>query len=467
MFSLEDTPYRCYGTIADSPYDEDWKSARMFDPVLDHYRCPSGFFDSEIKGELPARPDFFQFGNGITCYGRCSNAEVSSSAGRLYLPFDPAEVVDNLRLERYLGAERDRIGFLRKLYYYVRPFTNLAARRRIQKFHARNWQKTVFPHWPLDTTVENLCESLLVLAMQARGVERVPFIWFWPDGAQAALMMTHDVENASGRDHCSAVMDLNDAYGIKASFQVVPEGRYAVEDNFLRSIQNRGFDVEIQDLNHDGRLYDDREEFLRRADRINRYAKEFGACGFRGAVLYRKPEWYEAFEFSFDMSMPNVAPMDPQRGGCCTVMPYFIGDLLELPTTTAQDYTLFNVLNQHSIELWKMQMNLIQSKNGLISFIVHPDYITEQKPRAVYESLLRHIQTSCQQNRVWCARPSEVDNWWRARSKMTLEKQEESWRIKGKGAEKARLAYAVSVNGSIVYEVAQRAGPLARASATL
>jgi hypothetical protein len=86
----------------------------MFDPVLDHYRCPSGFFDSEIKGERPPRPDFFQFGNGITCYGRCSNAEVSSSAGRLYLPFDPAEVVDNLRLERYLGAERDRIGFLRK-----------------------------------------------------------------------------------------------------------------------------------------------------------------------------------------------------------------------------------------------------------------------------------------------------------------------------------------------------------------
>jgi hypothetical protein len=50
---------------------------------------------------------------------------------------------------------------------------------------------------------------------------------------------------------------------------------------------------------------------------------------------------------------------------------------------------------------------------------------------------------------------------------MTLEKEEGSWRIKGKGAEKARLAYAVSVNGSIVYEVAQGAGPLARASATL
>jgi hypothetical protein len=53
-------------------------------------------------------------------------------------------------------------------------------------------------------------------------------------------MMTHDVENASGRDHCSAVMDLNDAYGIKASFQVVPEGRYAVEEDFCGRSKSAG-----------------------------------------------------------------------------------------------------------------------------------------------------------------------------------------------------------------------------------
>jgi hypothetical protein len=438
----------------------------MSDPVLAHYRCPAGFFDSTVDAELSARPDFFQFGEGITCYGRSSKANLACTGGSLHLPFDPAEVIDNLRLERYLGPERERIGILRKLYYYVRPVTNLAARRRIQKFYARNWQENKFPHWPVDTTVEDLCGKLLSLAMQAKGIDRVPFIWFWPNGAQAALMMTHDVENTSGRDYCGAVMDLNDAYGIKASFQVVPEQRYTVEESFLRSIRERGFDVEIQDLNHDGRLFDDREEFLRRARLINHYAKEFGARGFRGAVLYRKPEWYGAFEFSFDMSMPNVAPMDPQRGGCCTVMPYFIGDLLELPVTTVQDYTLFNVLNQHSIELWKTQMQLILSKNGLISFIVHPDYVVEQRPRVVYESLLTHIQVAREENAIWCARPSEVDNWWRARNKMTVEKQGNSWRIMGKGAERASLAYAVNKGGRIVYELDSSAEPLARASAT-
>src|SRR5690349_18648020 len=136
----------------------------MSNPVLAHYRCPTGFFDFTVDGELSAQPDFFQFGDRITCYGRSSKAEAKIGNGRLHLPFDPAEVIDNLRLERYLGTQRERISFLRKLYYYIRPFTNLATRRRIQKFHARNWEKNVFPHWPVDTTVEDLCEKLLLLA---------------------------------------------------------------------------------------------------------------------------------------------------------------------------------------------------------------------------------------------------------------------------------------------------------------
>ena len=60
-------------------------------------------------------------------------------------------------------------------------------------------------------------------------------------------------------------------------------------------------------------------------------------------------------DFAYDMSVPNVAHLDPQRGGCCTVMPYFIGKILEIPVTDVQDYTLFNILEDFSIELWKKQ----------------------------------------------------------------------------------------------------------------
>ena len=40
-------------------------------------------------------------------------------------------------------------------------------------------------------------------------------------------------------------------------------------------------------------------------------------------------------------------------------MPYFIGDLLEIPLTDIQDYSLFNILNEYSIDIWKRQTAMI------------------------------------------------------------------------------------------------------------
>ena len=238
----------------------------------------------------------------------------------------------------------------------------------------------------------------------------------------------------------------------------MPEERYTVSSNLIDTIRNRGFEVGVQDLNHDGRLFDNKEQFVRRAAIVNRYAKEYEAKGFRAAVLYRRPDWYDSFDFSFDMSMPNVAHLDPQRGGCCTVMPYFIGRILEIPVTTTQDYTLFHILNQRSIDLWKTQIDLILKKNGLASFIVHPDYIIEQETRSIYKQLLSHLTELRSRSDVWFALPGEIDSWWRTRRQLRVERFGESWRIVGEGAERATLAYAKDVDGKLVYELATSPG---------
>jgi len=154
------------------------------------------------------------------------------------------------------------------------------------------------------------------------------------------------------------------------------------------------------------------------------------------------------------MSVPNVAHLDPQHGGCCTVMPYFIGDVLELPVTTVQDYTLFHVLGERSIDLWKTQAGLILRKNGLMSFNVHPDYVIGHSTLSVYKTLLGYLRELQKESRVWAALPSEVDSWWRARSNMCVVKEGNSWRIAGNGAERAVLAFAKNVDGNLVYELA-------------
>ena len=91
----------------------------------------------------------------------------------------------------------------------------------------------------VDRSVNELFETLMLLSIKAQKLEKIPFIWFWPDGAPSSAIMTHDVETKTGRDFCETIMDINDAYGIQASFQVVPERRYDVPIAFLDSLTKR------------------------------------------------------------------------------------------------------------------------------------------------------------------------------------------------------------------------------------
>lgn len=439
----------------------------MVDCLTQYYRCPNRYVRIVTGGPLSVRSGYFRFGEETICYGSYCGSEPAKSptetlrdalcdtsideAG-IHLPFDLSEVARNLRCELYLDDWREGtvIPTLAKVYYFLRPLLAVPVRRLLQRIRSAGWEKLTFPRWPVDVTVDNLVGQVMLLTLRWTRAKRIPFIWFWPDGATSCAIMTHDVESELGRDFCASLMDLDDSFGIKASFQVIPEGRYSVSREFIDSIQKRGFEVAVHDLNHDGHLYKDRENFLRRVEKINSYGKEFGSDGFRAAVLYRKQLWYDALEFSFDMSVPNVAHLDPQRGGCCTVMPYFVGDILELPVTATQDYMLFHILNHYSIDLWKRQIEIIMKKHGLISFIVHPDYLTKSRERNIYKGLLGYLDRMRKEKGVWITTPGEVNHWWRQRAEMTLVENEGNWRIEGPGKERARLAYASERDGRLV-----------------
>jgi hypothetical protein len=412
---------------------------------------------------------FFRF-HGQICYGQSHTGTTPdvTKAGQFnasngiappgpvaQLPFLFSEVIENLRLERYQRQPFARSELLRRLYYMVRGRLPVSLRRQLQKAYFSDWKTLPFPSWPVDFTVDSLHRELLRLLMKVGAVKKVPFIWFWPEGASSCLIMTHDVETVVGRDFSSALMDLDDSFGIKASFQVIPEGRYSVSDDYISEIRRRQFEFNIHDLNHDGNLYRKRQEFERRAKRINAYVRSYGARGFRAGSMYRRQDWYDVFEFSYDMSVPSVAHLEPMRGGCCTVMPYFIGNILELPLTLTQDYSLFHIFDDYSIEFWKRQLALIRAQNGLMSFIVHPDYLIERRAQGVYESLLRYLKGAIVAERIWAPLPGDVDRWWRARSQMSLVRRGDTWEIVGAESEKARLAFAVLDGDRVEYELAE------------
>ncbi len=444
-------------------------------PFIDYFRCPDQVAVIGPSGGPSLDAGYFRFG-GTVCYGRPVGvvpavrpdarvedvAAPSAEDGSVLLPFDLAEVVDNLRLERYTRVRPalekvSTLGAVRALYYRIRPVLPVPVRKHVQRLSLAGWRHVPFPHWPVDVTVETVMRSVAALAVRANGGESLPFIWFWPEGASAAVMLTHDVESPAGVRFCGELANMDHAFQLKSAFQVVPDppwdpARVATR-RLVDELHARGFEVNVHDLTHDGRLFRDREHFLKRAGTINARAREFGSRGFRSGAMYRRQDWLPALECAFDMSVPNVAHLEPQRGGCCTVLPYFVRDVLELPLTTIQDYSLFHVLRDYSTALWRRQIEIILANHGLISFIVHPDYLREVRARRVYIRLLEHLGQLRDHRRAWVAWPSEIDRWWRDRRQMRLVRDGDSWRIEGPRSERARVAVARLEGEQVVYDV--------------
>ena len=169
--------------------------------LVDYYRCPEETGDFVLAGKLSDDSGFFRFGREAICYGQTSSGVRSQAAGAelydslqdvstenstLRLPFDPTQVIDNLRCERYftntasVKTKSVLESIIRSGYYAVRPLLPVPVRRHIQRFRLKDWDDISFPHWPVDRTVDVLMEKLLLVSLQAHAIQRVPFIWFWP-----------------------------------------------------------------------------------------------------------------------------------------------------------------------------------------------------------------------------------------------------------------------------------------------
>jgi hypothetical protein len=444
-------------------------------PLVDYFRCPEHLAVLGTADHLPPESGYFRFGD-IVCYGCQGVGEpserpdgalvdvsdgVEASDGKVVVPFNLDQVLDNLRYERYPEARRaieHTTGFspTHAAYYLIRPLLPVAVRKHLQRMHWAGWQSIAFPRWPGDTAVETLMRQAAGLVLARAGVRELPFVWFWPDGAPGCAMMTHDVEGFTGAAFCGELMDLDAQYGIRSSFQVIPDGPRMAKfgsRELVAQLQRRGFEANVHDLSHDGRLFRSRDRFLRHAATINAHGRQFGSRGFRAGAMYRRQDWFAALDIAYDMSVPNVAHLEPQAGGCCTVMPYFLGHVLELPLTASQDYTMFHILGDYSTTLWQEQIDRILAEHGLISFIAHPDYLIEDRAREVYTELLRMLAALRDERHVWMAPPAEIDRWWRERHEMRLVADGESWRIEGPGSERARIAYARLDGDRVVYDV--------------
>lgn len=242
-------------------------------------------------------------------------------------------------------------------------------------------------------------------------LERIPFIGFWPQNNCFAFVLTHDVETAQGLSFVKALADLEEEYGFRSSFNLIPE-RYAIDHELIVNLQARGFEVGVHGLKHDGKMFTSQRLFEQRAKRINRYLHEWGAVGFRAPLTHRNPEWMQVLEIEYDSSFFDTDIYEPMPGGTMSIWPFFIGRFVELPYTLAQDHTLMVILGEQTPRLWIEKVNFIEQYHGMVLLNTHPDYLCQPSHLAIYREFLQEMKA---RRGYWHALPRDVALWWRAR----------------------------------------------------
>lgn len=335
--------------------------------------------------------------------------------GRVALPFSPAEAYGNLVAEKWRAAVELRQLSTRQLslFYRVKPLiprtVQLAARRAL----IRRQGLPRFPVWPLDESLVRLLRFYGRCLLLAKDRQEVHFRWFWPGSSRAALILTHDVESAEGLRLALELADLEQERGLRSSFNVVASW-YPIDKGILRELTRRGFELGVHGIYHDRSLFSSRSAFERQQPQVRAAAEQFGAEGFRSPSTHRVFEWLGELPVAYDCTIPHSDPFEPQPGGCCSVWPFFIGDLVELPYTMPQDHTLFTLLRHSSIEIWLRQLERLIALNGLVQSVTHPDpgYLGSPSNRRHYVQFLDAVVT---RNDLWKALPRDIARWWRQR----------------------------------------------------
>lgn len=315
-----------------------------------------------------------------------------------------------------------------QFYYLVKPYIPWGLRIGIRRYFALRKLKKVSQIWPIDESAS-----------------QKPDGWTsWPERKRFAFILTHDVEGPKGLSRVRQLAELEMSLGFRSSFNFIPEGSYEVPRELIDWLIANGFEVGVHDLHHDGKLYSSRANFKEAASRINHYLDKWQSKGFRSGFMYHNLDWIHDLDISYDASTFDTDPFEPQPDGVGTIFPFWVENsgnsnsnpsgedsyknsgYVELPYTLPQDSTLFFLLQEPGIDVWRTKLDWIANAEGMALVNTHPDYIYfgNDEPAADefsvqrYREFLQYASTQYE-NEYWHATPLQLCQWY----KSTLKKE--------------------------------------------
>jgi hypothetical protein len=295
-------------------------------------------------------------------------------------------------------------------YYFLKPLIPRRLQIGIRRRVMMRKRTSCADIWPID-----------------RKSNRPPDGWAgWPDQKQFALVLTHDVESAKGLSKCHELIRLEEQLGFRSSFNFVAED-YNVTYELRNSLTGRGLEVGIHGLSHDGNLFKSKRAFNQQAVRINQYLKEWGSVGFRAPSMYHHLDWTHWLNIEYDASTFDTDPFEPQPDGMKTIFPFVVNGnssqrgYVELPYTLPQDFCLFIIMQEKTIDIWKRKLDWIAENGGMGLLITHPDYMNfdgtnlnyDEYPSLYYKNFLEYIK-SRYDGQYWHPLPKEMAHFWRS-----------------------------------------------------
>ena len=369
----------------------------------------------------------------------------SSNDGAAAWPFDPREYLD----ERY--AKRGRLAGVLRAFYALRPLIPRRLQLHLRRLFSRLQRSRAFPAWPIEPVLVEGQYEHLRRRVRSSG-EPLPFVNFWPNGRRFAAVLTHDVESERGLEAIPALLEIEQRHGFTSSWNFCAE-EYPIPPWLFDDLRAAGCEVGLHGIKHDGKLFASRASFEASLPKIHHYLREWHVDGFRSPATHRNADWMPELGCLYDSSFPDTDPFEPMAGGCCSIFPFFNGDLVELPITLVQDHTLFAILGGRSIAPWTSKSEWIIRHHGLINLIVHPDYALSPDRLAHYDRFLAFLRA---QPGGWHANPAEVARWWRIRAGLGLDALEREPANGEPASLQPTLALAREDDGAIGFELVTR-----------
>jgi peptidoglycan/xylan/chitin deacetylase (PgdA/CDA1 family) len=264
----------------------------------------------------------------------------------------------NKDLERDVSNSEHSSSF--RAFYKLRPL--IPARLRQWAQARRNRSLASNPRWYIPEGLERVVSEL-----------DEPLQSIWPEQAEYALVLTHDVEEQMGFDNIFRVAELEERLGLRSCWNIVPY-KYRVDKGVIRELQQRGHEVAVHGYNHDGRLFLSKKIFDSRVTSINQVASQWNARGFRSPMVHRNLTWMQSLQFEYDSSCFDIDPFQAMPGGVGGIWPFEVGNLVELPYTLPQDHTLFVTLKENSTRIWRDKLQFLRKHHGMALMLTHPDY---------------------------------------------------------------------------------------------